>query len=185
MKKLKGFTLIEMSISLLIGSIVLQTLLGFYLQIYKESQLFHEQVYLRNEAYNIENYLRLYIRQAEKIKVITTEGHVIEPLSEENDVIEESLASITIFREVQNEKKDITLILEPNGPEEKKWGEKKLYYYGNANIISYQIKDIKVTSFKDRNELIFTGSVHLKGEGKPKEYTFTFTESIAHKKAYK
>lgn len=183
MKKSKGFTFIEISMSLLIGSMLLQTLLGFYMQLYKENQNFNHQVALRNEAYNIENYLRLYIRQAEKIRILTTKGSVIEPaLDSKDDIIKESLSSITLDREVQNEKKTIQLILEPNDLE-KEGGEKKLYYYGNANIISYCIKDIQVTYLKNIEEVTFICYIHHKND--PNQlYTLTFTESIAHKKAY-
>lgn len=187
MFKSKGFTLIEVSISLLLGSILLQALLSFYIQLYRESQIFTQQVTLRNEAYNVENYLRLYIRQAEKIKIVTTKGKVIEPLAD-NDVVEESLNSIMFIHKVQNIKTSTNIVLETNNStslEISPIGKKRLYYYGTSNVISNLVEDITITYFKDIEEVMFHCTLNKMNEENPNLiYTFTFTESIAHKQPY-
>lgn len=193
MKKNKGFTLIEVSISLLLSAIILQALLGFYMQLYKDRLIFNAQVQLRNEAHNIKSYLSLYIRQAEKIEIVTTKGHKIKPqMEEQSEIIKEPLAQIKVCRDIQNDKKDIIIALEPNADPkynsqdlQEDFGKKKLYYYGSANIISTQIEEIMISYDDETKAVTFYCILNKRDETNPRLiYPIMFTESIAYKKAY-
>ncbi len=208
-KRNKGFTLLEISVCFVLFAILLEALWGFFSNIYGEYMQFDKKVALNNEADAIEGFLRDYIRQADKIKITTQDGKVIEvilaptvavPLPNPNneDVLDIELKEIEIEKkqlnaagtayEIKNSKVFVSNNTSPIG----KQGRLKLSYLllsgvggsgvGSSKLISDQIENIKVTHKKDTDLVEITCTIHKNGETNNRlKKTFKFTEDLTYK----
>lgn len=77
-KDVKGFTLLEIAVCFVLFAILLEALWGFFGNIYGEFMQFDKKITLNNEADAIESFLKDYIREADKIKITTADGKIIE-----------------------------------------------------------------------------------------------------------
>lgn len=192
-EKQEGLTLLEMCISLILFTIMLEGLWGFFANIYGDYIQFTLQTTLNSEASTIEDYISEYIRSADKIK-ITTEDGVIE--------VAGSPKNVEVYKAQLKKIEGIVKTPKANGsgfyekksqvimsPAEQGKGTYKLTYSvagsGTNNLISDQIEHIKVSSKEASNLIIFECSLQKAGETNERlKVNRQFTESIANKETY-
>ena len=201
-KKIRGFTLIEMCIAMVLFSILLEMLGTFYLQIYKDDIQFNKQMQLINEANNVEAFIKNCIREAEEIRLITVEGEVINvgemPSSKKNkDVVDQTLDKIEFTREIKGkdgsyQRKRCSLCVNSQKVDIEVKGKYKLAYRVwnggilSSNTVSENIESIKVTHYENSNFVEFACKLQQENqEGSQLSYTKTFMESLNYKKYYK
>lgn len=191
MTKDKGFTLLELCICLMIFGIFIECLGGFYSQCSMRYNQFREQLELTHEGQNVEDFIRSSIRKADRVKIKTTSGKVIEAITNEesdreSDVVEESLKRIECVRTSVVKGKQITekyrIEMRKSGGEYS--GRHALIYSGGnvINIISEQVENIKVTCHRGSNNVQFECSLQKEGQTNPSiHYTKNFSESLEYK----
>lgn len=190
----EGFTLLEMCACLILFAIMLEGLWGFFNQFYMDSIQFNQQTALNNEASIIEDYISQYIRTADHITITTTDDGIIEVTgSDKNQEIENAdLKKIEAVIQIPKsygsgflEKKSKVTVESLSSIEEGK-GAYKLTYsvdgIATNNLISDQIENIKVSSKKESNTVIFDCTIKKRGETNERLIVRKqFTESIAYK----
>ena len=192
-QKREGFTLLEMCMSLILFTIMLEGLWGFFTNIYVDYIQFMLQTALNSEASTIEDYISEYIRSADKIK-ITTEDGIIEVVGSPNNVEVHKAHLKKIEGIIKTPKADGSGFYEKKSDVVRSLDEKgnevyKLTYSvngsGTSNLISDEIESIKVTSKKASNLVIFECRLQKAGETNERlKVSRKFTESIANKEAY-
>ena len=205
-KNEKGFTLLEVCVSLILFAIMLESIWGFFSTIYINYIRFNEQVKISSEATTVEDFIVQEIRGADKVRIkTTTPGEQIEVTykgSTSNvEVKDKSLERIQYMIEIPNptgggyKEKECEIILTPISPTDEKKGKYQLSYSvksiggvavtTNNTIVSEMIENIKVTRYKDSDLVEFTCTLHKINETQNRlKLTKKFTESLEYKEHY-
>lgn len=200
----KGFTLLETCLSFILFAILLQSIWGFFSNIYIQFIRLEQQVSIISEAAAVTDFIRQEIRSADKVRIVTTLGTIIETNNsgsiDDVQVENESLKSIKYQVKVPRTnglgytQKVCEIILSPVIANPTKGAQKISYFVKsvdgvsvgtNNTVISELIEDIKITCYKDSNLVEFTCEVYKKNETNPKlKMIKKFTESLEYKERY-
>ena len=171
--------MLDISVCFVLFAIFLEGLGGFFGNFYGEFIIFAKKVALNNEADAVVSFLRTYIREAEKIKITTEDGDIIEVIlsGTHPEIVEKTLATI----EVDGSK---TIKLEAISTPTANQGKMVLKYTsgGTSKVISDKIENIKVTREKNSDIVEFTCTIHKAGEANDRtKVVIKFAESLAYK----
>ena len=195
-KKDNGFTLLEAVIALVLFALLLQTLLGFFSQMYVNSKRLEQRSYLVDNARLVNEFVQEKIREASKVKIIAIDdkGTPDDPADDVNVSIEPITTSTENTslkgRLVKIEMKDVlghASEIEMKAITTEGKGNYQLIYTANSSssLISDMIENIKVKREKDSDVVEFTCDFYKKNETldqlKLKEI---FTETLAYKQKY-
>ena len=195
-KKDNGFTLLEAVIALVLFALLLQTLLGFFSQMYVNSKRLEQRSYLVDNARLVNEFVQEKIREASKVKItaIDDKGTPDNPADDVNVSIEPITTSAENKsfngRLVKIEMKDAlghASEIEMKAITTEGKGNYQLIYKANSSssLISDMIENIKVKREKDSDVVEFTCDFYKKNETldqlKLKEI---FTETLAYKQKY-
>ena len=204
-KNERGFTLLEMCISFILFAIMLESIWGFFSNIYRNYIQLNQQVSLVSEATNVEEFIKQEIRAADRVLITTTTGEHIEVIYKESpnniDVKNKALKKIQYMVKVPKtsgigyEKKECELVLSPISSVDGTKGNYRLSYsvksiggipvVTNNTVVSEMVESIKITSYKNSDLVEFTCEFQKKDEENNRiQLTKKFIESLEYKQHY-
>lgn len=191
-----GFTLLELSICLILFSIFLEAFLGFYTNIYGNYIKTDHQMILMNEGNNVEQFIKGCIRESIKLR-IWADGEVVETILDADstynqDVVDVPLDKIEFSRMIEMSKgsyQEKRCQIEMIYMGEKGNGKYKLTYEASgkpgANTISDWVEAITVTRYKGSNNVEFKCIFQKKDEKDQRlSYTKCFSVNLDYKTHY-
>lgn len=201
----QGFTLLEVCVSFILFAIMLESIWGFFSNIYSNYIQFNQQVSINSEATTVEDFIKQELRAADKVLIITTTGEQIEvtyKASKYNiEVKDKGLKKIKYRVKVPKtsgigyDEKECEMVLTRTSSTDATKGAYQLNYSVtfkgggsvgyNKTLVSEMIENIKVTRYKDSDLVEFSCTFQKKNETNSKlKITKKFTESLEYKEYY-
>lgn len=183
----KGFTFLEMIISILLLTILLGMLWNFFASVYVDYTYFDRKVNLSNQADSTQDFIRNILRTADTVTIIDTSGNSITSTTT-SDVIDVDLKEIKCTqRQVGAADQTVYIVLENITSPDIQQGKMQLVYRvgsstGTYNLISDMVEKIQVSKPANSNYITFDCEYKKKGESNERVIVNqSFSESIAYK----
>nr|WP_302599328.1 prepilin-type N-terminal cleavage/methylation domain-containing protein [uncultured Cellulosilyticum sp.] len=182
--KQKGFSLLEMVLSIMLSAVLLQVMIVTVSNIYEGVVRFRTKVNYSEQIRIVSDFIRDEIRGATKVSIKVQDGSsvkVIENGAEDSDLEIKGMLDEIKYVTAENTVGEIRL--RKNSIYNLKQGKYSLFYEGKEsdtqNLIGDLVDELKVVRMADSNYITFTCVIG--GVNQTMGEQMSFTESLAYK----